>query len=155
MRCERCGAEATSTGPRGQRLCDLHYNPNMAAAPVLISTGMSADLFSAMIVPDDVADAAEGTVHGGQVPVVGRRGRLWQRMRQRLDANAPAVEVACAFCGELVEYTDLDPIALGIIERWRPYEERPDTTFYAHRGCFAARLDPDTREIFEEDQPSG
>ena len=33
MRCERCRAEATSTGPGGQRLCDKHYNPTMAAAP--------------------------------------------------------------------------------------------------------------------------
>lgn len=60
------------------------------------------------------------------------------------------VAVACAFCGEDVEYTDSDPIALGVVEQWRPYDERPDHTFYAHRACFADRLDPEVRESFDE-----
>jgi hypothetical protein len=77
MRCERCRAEATSTGPGGQRLCDLHYNPNLAAAPALTSTGTGADAFGAMI----VADAVGGSVHGGHVPVR-RRRRLRQRIRR-------------------------------------------------------------------------
>ncbi|MDX6285167.1 MAG: hypothetical protein QOG53_652 [Frankiales bacterium] len=60
------------------------------------------------------------------------------------------VQVSCAFCGEGVQYTDEDPIALGIVEHWRPYDEQPDRTFYAHRGCFAANLHPELRELFEE-----
>lgn len=60
------------------------------------------------------------------------------------------VEVACAFCGEGVAYTDTDPIALGIVERWRPYEERPDDTLYAHRVCFVSRLLPEIRELLED-----
>ncbi len=78
MRCERCRAEATSTGPRGERLCDTHYNPNLAAAPALMSTGTSADVMGTMI----VADAVAGALHGGHVPVVGRRQRLWQRIQR-------------------------------------------------------------------------
>jgi hypothetical protein len=65
-------------------------------------------------------------------------------------AAAEIVEVACAFCGEGVDYTDQDPIALGVVERWRPYEERPDSTFYAHRSCFSERLDPEAREVYDE-----
>lgn len=61
------------------------------------------------------------------------------------------VDVACAFCGEGVEYTDADPIAIGVVERWRPYDERPDGTFYAHRACFAACLHPEIRELFDDD----
>jgi hypothetical protein len=80
MRCERCRAEATSTGPRGQRLCDTHYNPNLAAAPALGSTGTGADAFGALI----LADAVAGATHGGHVPVIWRRRRVWQRMRRRL-----------------------------------------------------------------------
>ena len=79
MRCERCRAEATSTGPGGQRLCDTHYNPNLAAAPALVSTGTTADAFGAMV----VAGAVASDVHGGHVPVLGRRPHVWQRMRRR------------------------------------------------------------------------
>lgn len=60
------------------------------------------------------------------------------------------VEVACAFCGDDVEYKDSDPIALGVVEQWRPYDERPDHTFYTHRACFADRLDPEVRESFDQ-----
>lgn len=56
------------------------------------------------------------------------------------------VEVGCAFCGDGIPYTDEDPIALGIVERWRPYNERPDSTVYAHRACFLAALDEEVRE---------
>ena len=77
MRCERCRAEATSTGPGGQRLCDKHYNPIMAAAPGMVGTGTTADAFGAMIVAGGVAS----NVHGGHLPVP-RRRRLWQRMRR-------------------------------------------------------------------------
>lgn len=77
MRCERCRAEATSTGPRGERLCDKHYNPTMAAAPALVSTGTTADAVGAMIVAGGVASQ----VHGGHVPVT-RRRRLWRRFRR-------------------------------------------------------------------------
>jgi hypothetical protein len=62
------------------------------------------------------------------------------------------VQVACAFCGEGVQYTDIDPIALGIVERWRPYDEYADRHFYAHRACFAANMHADARERFEQDR---
>ncbi len=78
MRCERCRREATSTGSRGQRLCDTHYNPTMASAPALVSTGTTADAVGALIVADGVASQ----VHGGHVPVP-RRTRLWQGLRRR------------------------------------------------------------------------
>ena len=55
MRCERCRAEATSTGPGGQRLCDKHYNPIMAAAPGMVGTGTTADAFGAMVIAGGVA----------------------------------------------------------------------------------------------------
>jgi hypothetical protein len=77
MRCERCRAEAVSTGPGGQRLCDKHYNPTMAAAPGMVGTGTAADAVGAMIVAGGVASR----VHGGHVPVP-RRRRLWLRMRR-------------------------------------------------------------------------
>ena len=79
MRCERCRAEATSTGRAGQKLCDKHYNPIMAAAPALVATGTHADAFGVVLVAGGVASQ----VHGGHVPVP-RRGRWWQRMRRRL-----------------------------------------------------------------------
>lgn len=59
-------------------------------------------------------------------------------------------EVGCAFCGGGVPYDDSNPIALGVVERWRPDDERPDQTFYAHRECFASRLLPEMREVFDE-----
>ncbi len=77
MRCERCRAEATSTGPGGQRLCDKHYNPIMAAAPGMVGTGTTADAFGAMVIAGGVASQ----VHGGHVPV-SRRRRFWQRLRR-------------------------------------------------------------------------
>jgi hypothetical protein len=66
------------------------------------------------------------------------------------DSNDHRVDVTCAFCGQDVEYTDADPIALGVVERWRPYEERPDATLYAHRACLSTRLYPEIREMFDE-----
>ncbi len=66
------------------------------------------------------------------------------------DLSETEVTVACAFCGRGIGYTDLDPIALGIVEHWRPYDERPDSTLYAHRACFSASLHPEVREAFDE-----
>jgi hypothetical protein len=60
------------------------------------------------------------------------------------------IKVACAFCGTGVDYTETDPIALGIVERWRPYDERPNRTFYAHRACFGAELHREARELFDK-----
>ena len=77
MKCERCRSEATSTGQRGQKLCDKHYNPIMAAAPGMIGTGTTADAFGAMVVAGGVASH----VHGGHVPLQ-RRRRLWRRVRR-------------------------------------------------------------------------
>ncbi len=34
--------------------------------------------------------------------------------------------VACAYCGEAVSYTDRDPIGVGVVERWKPYDEDID-----------------------------
>ena len=59
-------------------------------------------------------------------------------------------EVACAFCGEGVEPTDDDPIGLGVVERWRPYDEAIDWMVYAHRRCLLDRLSPDNRELHDE-----
>jgi hypothetical protein len=39
MRCSKCRMEASSTGPSGERLCDRHYNPTMAAAPGMVHGG--------------------------------------------------------------------------------------------------------------------
>ena len=78
MRCERCRAEATSTGPGGQRLCDKHYSPIMAAAPGMVGTGTAADAFGAKVIAGGVASH----VHGGHVPV-SRSRRLWQGLRRR------------------------------------------------------------------------
>jgi hypothetical protein len=77
MRCERCRAEATSTGPGGQRPCDKHYNPTMAAAPGMVGTGTAADAVGAFISARALAPA-----HGGHVPVL-RHQSLSQRVRQR------------------------------------------------------------------------
>lgn len=79
MRCERCRLEASSTGPQGQRLCDRHYNPTMAAAPGMVGTGTAADAVGGLIVADGVAKH----VHGGHAPVP-RRGQRWPRLRRRL-----------------------------------------------------------------------
>lgn len=56
------------------------------------------------------------------------------------------VAVACAFCGARIPYTDSDPISLGVVEHWRPYEEQPDWSVYAHRECLMSRLDPEARD---------
>ena len=76
MRCERCRAPATSTGPGGQRLCDKHYNPIMAAAPGMVGTGTTADAFGAMVIAGGVASH----VHAA-MPCL-RRRRVWQRLRR-------------------------------------------------------------------------
>lgn len=57
--------------------------------------------------------------------------------------------VACAFCGGPVDYTDDDPIGIGVVERWRPHDEEIDWMVYAHRSCFLARLDEGVREAVE------
>ena len=66
------------------------------------------------------------------------------------DEESPGVEVACAFCGKGVEPTDDDPIGLGVVERWRPYDEAIDWMVYAHRRCFLDRLSPDHRALHDE-----
>jgi hypothetical protein len=67
-----------STGPGGQRLCDKHYNPTMAAAPGMVGTGTAADAVGAFI----VAKGVSTQVHGGHVPVL-RRRRLRQWLRRQ------------------------------------------------------------------------
>ena len=69
------------------------------------------------------------------------------------DVEDEVVGVACAFCGRNVAYTTTDPIALGIVNQWRPYVERPDETIYAHRACLFDRLDPELRELMELGRP--
>lgn len=56
------------------------------------------------------------------------------------------VEVACAYCDQTVEYTDADPVAVALIERWRPWDEDADHTFYAHRACFVQTLHPEVQQ---------
>ncbi|GIL34981.1 hypothetical protein PDTK01_10570 [Phycicoccus sp. DTK01] len=60
-------------------MCDRHYNPTMAAAPALVSTGTTADAVGAQIVAGGVASH----VHGGHAPVPAPR-RLWRRLRRLL-----------------------------------------------------------------------
>lgn len=42
--------------------------------------------------------------------------------------------MACAYCDQAVDYTDSDPVAVALIEHWRPWDEDADHTFYAHRA---------------------
>ena len=65
MRCERCRAEATSTGPGGQRLCDKHYNPTMAAAPGMVGTGTAEPTLADKQALLDWAAAVYGRVTSG------------------------------------------------------------------------------------------
>ena len=66
-----------------------------------------------------------------------------------MEATPRAKRVACAFCGEEVEYTDRDPIAIGVVEHWRPDEEGIDWMVYAHRACLLSRLTEDVRDDVE------
>ena len=68
MRCERCRAEATSWGLGGQRLCDKHYNPTMAAAPGMVGTGTAADAVGAFIVAKGVGSQVHGPRPGLAAP---------------------------------------------------------------------------------------
>ena len=54
--------------------------------------------------------------------------------------SSDSTRVACAFCGEGIESTHEDPIALGVVEHWRPHDEDIDWMVYSHRGCFLSRL---------------
>lgn len=89
MRCSRCRLEASSTGPNGQRFCDKHYNPMMAAAPGMVGTGTAADAVAGFIVAEGVATH----IHGDHAPVPARpQGllrRLWRRIG-RIVADSPA-----------------------------------------------------------------
>ena len=48
-----------------------------------------------------------------------------------MEPTSSAKPVACAFCGEGVQYTDRDPIGIGVVEHWRPDEECIDWMVYA------------------------
>ena len=62
-----------------------------------------------------------------------------------------STQVACAFCGEGIEFTGEDPIALGVVEHWRPHDEHLDWMTYSHRRCFVSRLHRETREAVDRD----
>ena len=80
MRCSRCRLEASSIGPNGQRLCDKHYNPTMAAAPGMVGTGTAADAVAGFIVAEGVATH----VHGDHAPVAPRRQSWLRRLGRRI-----------------------------------------------------------------------
>ncbi len=67
-----------------------------------------------------------------------------------MDEPSTSTEVACAFCGGGIEYTEEDPIALGVVEHWRPHDEGIDWMVYSHRACFLSRLDDELRETVQE-----
>jgi hypothetical protein len=59
------------------------------------------------------------------------------------------MEVACAFCGADVAYSESDPTALDVIEAWRPWLDQVASTLYCHRQCLRQRLDPEVRAVFD------
>lgn len=44
------------------------------------------------------------------------------------EGTSSAKPVACACCGEELQYTDCDPIGIGVVEHWRLDEEGTDWT---------------------------
>ena len=51
--------------------------------------------------------------------------------------------VTCAFCGETVETSAVDPCALVVIAGWRgPAEDQREQQFFTHAGCLRGRMDP-------------
>jgi hypothetical protein len=88
MRCSKCRMEASATGPSGERLCDRHYNPTMAAAPGMVGTGTAADAVGGFIVAEGVATH----VHGKHAPSAQRGPGLLGRLKdalERLVADSP------------------------------------------------------------------
>lgn len=88
MRCSKCRMEASATGPSGERLCDRHYNPPMAAAPAMVGTGTAADAVGGFIVAEGVATH----VHGKHAPSAQRGPGLLRRLKdalERLVADSP------------------------------------------------------------------
>jgi hypothetical protein len=52
--------------------------------------------------------------------------------------------VMCAFCGEAVETTGVDPCALVVVAGWRGDEEaQREQQFFSHADCLRVRLHPD------------
>ena len=45
--------------------------------------------------------------------------------------------------GPVFEPTDDDPIAIGVVERWRPHDQDIDWMVFAHRRCFVDSLGPE------------
>jgi hypothetical protein len=63
----------------------------------------------------------------------------------------PLSDVSCAWCGGRVEQSEQDPIAIGVVEQWRPDDEEPDWMVYGHRQCFISTLLPEVRVDFPPD----
>ena len=49
--------------------------------------------------------------------------------------------VMCCFCGESVDETVIDPVALVVWNRWRrPEEEQMSQQFFTHAECLRSRM---------------
>jgi hypothetical protein len=60
------------------------------------------------------------------------------------DAPVMLHPVMCAFCGEGVEETGLDPCGLIVIAGWAgPDEQQSEQQFFSHAGCLRTRMHPD------------
>ena len=78
--------------------------------------------------------------------------RLRRPKSDPINGTAPpeVMLVGCVFCMELITYTDRDPVALGIVNGWRPTKESPDETLYAHRTCLLSRVHPRLTDVSDE-----
>lgn len=75
-----------------------------------------------------------------------RSWRAWRNRRHAADEEEE-VNVSCAYCETSVEPTDDDPIAIGVVERWRPHDEDIDWMVFAHRRCFIDSLGPEASAL--------
>jgi hypothetical protein len=78
------------------------------------------------------------------------------RRRRFEPASLPPGEersFACAFCGEGIQATRVDPLALNIVEGFQggcEVDAWPSSTLYAHHRCLLDRLEPELREDMAE-----
>jgi len=50
----------------------------------------------------------------------------------------------CCVCGDSVDETVIDPVALVVINRWRrPEDEQMSQQFFNHADCLRSRMVPD------------
>ncbi len=62
----------------------------------------------------------------------------------------------CAFCGEPVDESAIDPCALVVITGWAgPEDAQSEQQFFSHAECLRARLHPDVAVHAEVLDPAG